>query len=275
MINSMTGFGAKECALASFGKVCVELRTSNHKFLEIVLHLPEGFLSLEERIKKEIESKVKRGRVVCAINISGGEAAAVTVNEKLLKNYIEATKKIQLQFAIKDSVKLDTLLNLPGILSLSESSLPKEKIWPVLKRVLGLSLEMLVAARRKEGEALTAHLKKEALGLKDTLEGIRRRFKKIIKEKAEKITIDEERAAFLKNSDITEEMERLSYHIKNFMARLVKGGCIGKELDFIAQEMQRETNTMGAKSCDTMISGEAVELKSRIEKIREQAQNVE
>ncbi|MDD4899658.1 MAG: YicC family protein [Candidatus Omnitrophica bacterium] len=275
MINSMTGFGAKECKVASFGKVCVELRTSNHKFLEVVLHLPEGFLALEEKVKKEIEAKIKRGRVVCAINISGGEAAAVSVNEKLLKNYVEATKKIQRQFAIKDSIKLDTLLSLPGVLSLSESTLPKEKIWPVLKTVLADSLVMLSAARRKEGGALAVHLKKEAQALKATLEGVRQRFKKVIREKAQKIALDEERAAFLKNSDITEEMERLSYHIANFMARLSKGGSVGKELDFIAQEMQRETNTMGAKSCDTVISGEAVELKSRIEKIREQVQNVE
>jgi len=275
MINSMTGFGAKECAAGGFGKICVELRTSNHKFLEIALHLPEGFLSLEERIKKEIEAKIKRGRVVCAINISGGEAASVTVNQKLLNNYIEATKKIQKQFAIKDGVALDTLINLPGVVSLSESNLPKEKIWPFLKKLLDQAIDILAAARRKEGEALVAHLKKEAQGLKDTLTGIRVRFKKIIKQKAAKITIDEERAAFLKNSDITEEMERLAYHIKNFVSKFSKGSPIGKELDFIAQEMQRETNTMGAKSCDTLISGEAVQLKSRIEKIREQAQNVE
>lgn len=275
MINSMTGFGAKECAAGAFGKICVELRTSNHKFLEIALHLPEGFLSLEERIKKEIEAKIKRGRVVCAINISGGEVASVTVNQKLLNNYIEATKRIQKQFAIKDGVKLDTLINLPGVVSLSESNLPKEKIWPFLKKLLNQALDILSSARRKEGEALVVHLKKEAQGLKDTLTGIRVRFKKIIKQKAAKITIDEERAAFLKNSDITEEMERLSYHIKNFVSKFSKGSPIGKELDFIAQEMQRETNTMGAKSCDTLISGEAVQLKSRIEKIREQAQNVE
>ena len=122
MIKSMTGFGSKEAHIEPFGKVSIELRCTNHKFLEIVFHLPEGFLSLEDRIKKEIEAKLKRGRVTCAINISGSKGSKVSINKGLLKNYILSLKSIKNEFGIKDELSINTLIHLPGILSLEESS---------------------------------------------------------------------------------------------------------------------------------------------------------
>lgn len=275
MIKSMTGFGSKEANIVPFGKVRVELRSVNHKFLETVLHLPEGFLALEEKINKEIEAKIKRGRITCAINITGGACPTVFIDKKLLCNYVTAIKSIKTQFAIRQEPDLDTLIHLPGVLSLSESRIPKLNIWPHLKVLLNQALTELLKARHKEGQALQQYLESSSRKLAKDMAVIRLRFHKIIKDKISKIDVSEEQASFLKSSDITEEMERLVFHIRHFKEQLSKPGPMGKELDFIAQEMQREANTMAAKSCDASLSVQVVAMKSQIEKIREQLQNVE
>ncbi len=275
MLKSMTGFGGREAEIAPFGKMCVELRSTNHKFLEIVSHLPEGFLSLEEKIKKEIEAKLKRGRITCSVNITGGKASGVLINKPLLKNYILILKNIKEQFQIKDEVSINTLIHLPGILYLGENKVPKVEAWPRFKALLNQALDDLVKTRQKEGGALYVYLKNRAEALKDNLDIIRKRFKKAVKDKLKAINTDEERSSFLKGADITEEIERLLFHIRNFKNKLSKQGPIGKELDFIAQEMQREANTLSAKSFDMVISARIIQIKSQIEKVREQVQNIE
>ncbi len=273
-MQSMTGFGSKEGRVA-VGKISVELRSTNHKSLEIVFHLPEGFLSLEERMKKEIEARVKRGRVICAVNISGGQPGRVSINGELLKGYLSAFKKTKRQFQLKGEPSFDTLVHLPGVLTLEDKRAMAKQSWPALKIFVDVALDGLVKTRSKEGKALFSYLKSRAQGLADSLDDIRSRFKKVVKDKLVKINTDEERASFLKNTDISEEIERLAFHIRNFSDVISKRGPIGKELDFIAQEMQREANTMGAKSCDALISAKVIQTKSQIEKIREQAQNIE
>ncbi len=275
MISSMTGFGSQEAEVDSIGRICVELRCTNHKFLETVFHLPEGMLSLEDKLKKEIEAKIRRGRIFCAINIKGKEAQGIFVNRKLLKNYLHELNSIKKEFKIKDGLALDSLIRLPGILSLKESKPAGIHIWEYLKPLLHQALSGLLKTRHKEGRALAGLLKNRTELLKKDLVLIKRRFALAVKIRLQKIQLDEERSAFLKGADITEEMDRLSFHIKNFQQKIVKGGSVGKELDFITQEMQREANTLAAKSFDLVISGRAVQMKSQIEKIREQVQNIE
>lgn len=275
MIQSMTGFGRRETQIMPFGKICVELRSSNHKFLDTVLHLPIGFLSLEDRIKKEIEAKIKRGRVTCVINIIGGHSPAVFINKEILKNYISEIKNIKGQFRIKDEVSINTLVHLPGVVSSRESIIADSRIWPGLKNLVNQARDDLIGMRKKEGKALYVYLKERTLALKTDLATIKIRFKKAIKEKLAHLKTEDERTAFLKDRDITEEVERLSFHISNFIRTLTKNDAVGKELDFIAQEMQREANTIGAKSCDTFISAQVIQIKSKIEKLREQLQNIE
>jgi uncharacterized protein (TIGR00255 family) len=275
MLNSMTGFGSKEKEVVLFGKISVELRSTNHKFLEIVFHLPDGFLSLEDKIKGEIESKVKRGRITCAVNISGGKAAHVYVNKPLLKNYLSTFKQMQKEFHIREDLSINTLIHLPGVLSLEESNSSKAGIWPHLKPLVNAAIDEFVKMRRKEGQALNHYLKNRAETLSSDLSKIKARFKEAIKKQLAALETDEARASFLKESDITEEIERLTFHIHNFKSKLGKNGPVGKELDFIAQEMQREANTLAAKSFAVEVSGKVVEMKSQIEKIREQVQNIE
>ena len=275
MIKSMTGFGSKEAYLKPFGKVSIELRSANHKFLESVFHFPVGFLSLEDRIKKEIEAKVKRGRVVCAVNISGSKGSKIFINKDLLKNYILGLKHIKKEFGIADELNINTLVHLPGILSLEENQIPASSIWPRLKILLNGALDELVKMRAKEGRALNGFLKSKADNLDKGLKAVKAAFKKAAARKACELNCDEEKASFLKGADITEEIERLTFHVRNFKSKLSKNIPMGKELDFIAQEMQREANTMAAKSFDAGISAKVVQMKSQVEKIREQVQNIE
>jgi uncharacterized protein (TIGR00255 family) len=275
IINSMTGFGCQETEVDSIGRISVELRCTNHKFLETVFHLPEGLLSLEDKLKKEIEGSLRRGRVYCAVNIKGQLAQGIFVNRKLLKNYLREFNSIKREFKIKDGLTLDALIRLPGILSLKEDKPIGAHIWEKLQPVLAQALKYLLIARQKEGRALAGVLKKRSLRLKQDLTFIKQRFTVAVKNKLKNISTEEERTAFLKDADVAEETDRLHFHINNFQHKLTQGGAVGKELDFITQEMQREANTLAAKSFDLVISGRAVEMKSQIEKIREQVQNIE
>jgi uncharacterized protein (TIGR00255 family) len=274
-MNSMTGFSAKEAAIAPFGKIVLEIRSTNHKFLETVFHLPVGFLSLEDKMKKEFEARLKRGRVVCVMSVLGSQSSKIFVDGQLLKSYIVTLKKIRQQAHIREEISLDTLIKLPGVLSLAEDKGPKSQIWPSLKKLVQKALDGLVSARKKEGEALRVYFKNSAQSLEADLRSIRAIFKKLIKRKLAEFKTSEECNGFLKDTDITEEIERLAFHIQNFKKQICKQGPIGKELDFIAQEMQREANTMGAKSPDAVLSARVVQVKSHIEKIREQLQNIE
>jgi uncharacterized protein (TIGR00255 family) len=275
MIKSMTGFGSKEANIVPFGKIRVELRSTNHKFLDIVLHLPEGFLSLEDRIKKQIEAQVKRGRVTCVINIITAKNASVFINKQLLKSYVLALKEIEGEFNISSRTTMDTLINLPGVLSLTGGIAVDESLWPRLKTLVNQAIAELVSMRAKEGRATRSYLKGQLEILKKHLNIIRSRFKKVVKDRILSLKTPEERSSFLKDTDIAEEMDRLTFHVGNFVHKFHKLGPIGKELDFVAQEMQRESNTMGAKSFDANISASVVQIKSQVEKIREQLQNIE
>jgi uncharacterized protein (TIGR00255 family) len=275
MLKSMTGFGSSERQVMGLGRISVEIRSVNHKFFELALHLPEGVLFLEERVRKEIEAVVKRGRVTCVVHILGSPPAKVFINERLLKDYLDTAGKVRKKFGLQDELSVNTLINLPGVFRLAEDRPSLQRLWPQARQLISQALGDLLRMRQKEGGALSAYLKRQALGLQAELKAIRLRFKTAVEEKAEKFSLEEERAAFLKSSDISEELERLKFHASNFINRLRNAAPVGKELDFIVQEMQRETNTLSAKSFDTVISGRAVRLKSHIEKLREQVQNVE
>jgi uncharacterized protein (TIGR00255 family) len=271
----MTGFGSSEIEVPGYGKISVELRSTNHKFLETILHLPDGSLSLEERIKKTIELKVKRGRVTCGVNLSGKQTGDASINKTLLKKYMEKINGIKKEFGLQDNLELGTLINLPGVLTLEERRVSPESLWPKLKVALNIAVNNLTKARIKEGGALQGYLKKQAEELKDRMAGIKAILKKSLKARLKAFATDEERAVFLKDTDTTEEIDRLGFHINNFKSKIIASGAVGKELDFIAQEMQREANTLAAKTFDVAVSAQVLKIKSLIEKIREQVQNIE
>jgi len=274
-MKSMTGFGSKEGNIPSLGKVSIDIRTTNHKFLETVVRLPESLLGFEERIKKEIESRLSRGRVICTLTIVDNHTNKLVFNQKILDSYIQVLNFIKRRFSLKDEISLDTIVSLPGVFSLMEHHPERTKIWPRLRGLLIEAIEDLMRRRTEEGRVLQRHIEKRANGLRRDLKILKQRFQNAVRQRLEDFSSDDERSNFLKTSDINEEIERLAFHIRNLIRRLMSSQPVGKEIDFIAQEMQREVNTIGAKSCATGISAKVVEMKSKIEKIREQAQNIE
>lgn len=275
LIKSMTGFGRAEAKAETFGSIVAELRSTNHKALEIIVHVPDGFLALEGGLKNEIEAQVQRGRITCVVNIVGGRLNRVCINKPLLKEYLSALKRIKSEFRLQDSVSLNTLIHLPGVLALAENTLEIKHITPHLKVVIKKALSELIQMRRKEGKALALYLHERVKELQEHLDAAKARFKKALDERLARIDQDEERASFLRNTDVSEEISRLAFHAKNLRDKLKKRGPVGKELDFIAQEMQREANTMAAKSFDTLVSSRVIQIKGQVEKIREQVQNIE
>ncbi|MBU1997920.1 MAG: hypothetical protein KKE64_00315, partial [Candidatus Omnitrophica bacterium] len=223
MLRSMTGFGSSKVKLLMGAKCCVELRSINHKFLETVFHLPEGFSSLEDKIRKEIEPRIRRGRINCLIHVAGLPIAQAAVDEKLLKSYISNIHKIKSKFKIKDELSINTLLNLPGALVLIKNDRIMPKVWPGLKKLVNKAVDSLLAARLKEGRGLGAYLKSRLRELENHLILLKKRLPGIVKAKAAQLRTADERSSFLNDTCISEETSRLSFHISNFKHKLKKG----------------------------------------------------
>jgi len=275
MLKSMTGFGNCEVSFPKAEKVSVELRSTNHKFLEIVVHLPEGLLSLEEKIKSLIERKVKRGRITCVVNFKSRAVANAFVNTELLKDYLKKINAARKLLGIKDEVRIDTLLSLPGILLSEEKKPLASSFWPKIKVVLEKALVRLMKSRLREGLALKRYFLKQIKELTKRLKSIKIILKQAVRVRMKNFSTDEEKAAFLKNTDVSEELAKISFYIRSLRNKINSKFAVGKELDFIAQEMQREANTLAAKTFAVKVSAEVLKVKAIIEKIREQAQNVE
>ena len=275
MLKSMTGYGGAAADAAGLGKISVEMRSTNHKSLDISIRLPEGFMFLEDKIKKLIEAKVSRGRVICFVNVSPSEKRTLYVNEGMLENYLKAVKKIKNKFGLSQNITIDTVINLPGVLTFSDIHQSKDQISRYILPCAKKAADALFISRNKEGKALEGYLSGCLEKIDKHLIRVIEEFKTALQKKLDSLSSDEERAGFLNNSDISEELHRLEYHLGTLRKKLSSTGCVGKEMDFIAQEMQREANTTGAKTFEAQISSKVVHIKSEIEKIREQIQNIE
>jgi len=274
MIKSMTGFGAAKGFISPWGRVNLEIRSINHRFLDIVLHLPEGFLHLEQKLKDEIAKRIKRGHIICRLEINPLQLKKPVLNKHLIKEYYFSLKQISRQLNLKQDININTLAGLPGIWTI-QSQLSLSLSWSKIKPLVKEALDILIQRRQQEGRALYQDLGARVQRLGEALKIIKRRFKKVIKQRIRSYNTEEEKNNFLRSSDINEEVVRLSFHLKNFTRCLKNKKAVGKELDFILQEMQREANTIGAKSIDAIISNRVIGMRSEIEKMREQVQNVE
>lgn len=274
MIKSMTGFGTATANIAPWGRVTMDVRSINHRFLDIVFHMPSGFACAEDELKRDIEKRLARGRITCAVNFNGGLAQKVSVNKVLLKQYYLELKKARDELNIKEEISINTLMHLPGLWSVEDIKAGKGSL-PGIKALMKKALDELTAGRIREGAQIYRDLMGRCKMIEATLAQIGTRYKKVLEQKASELGSPDEQNGFLKSADITEELVRLGFHIKSAKLKLNGSQAVGKELDFVAQEMQREINTVGAKSVDAAVSGKVVQIKSEIEKIREQLQNVE
>ena len=292
-MRSMTGYGRGETAKDGF-KFTVELNSINRKQSDISINLPKELVELEPRIRDEINAHLSRGRinVVVAFHRSNAKVEEqVELDVALAKAYQRAIQKLQKGMKLSGSLTLDTILRAPGVLKLAEAALDAESIWPHVESALRKAITGLVKMREKEGKFLANDLAQRLSLLEVGLELIRKSAPEIVaryreqlharvKEAGLNVPLDDERLVkevvfFADRCDISEEITRLSSHFNQCRGCLKSNEPVGRTLDFLAQEMGREINTIGSKANDALISREVVTLKAELEKFREQAQNVE
>jgi uncharacterized protein (TIGR00255 family) len=288
----MTGFGRGKAVLKG-GSIIVEIKTVNHKFFEMTAKLPNHISTFEDRIKEIIQKKVRRGKVNLNLIYDGviAKDEKVEVNTPLARSYCNALVRLERSLGLKGGVSAEDLILLPGVLNYEVREESLLRLWSKVKEALDAALEKIVADRTREGRALHKDMMKRAGRITKMLDVIseravsnveeyRKKFAQRVKELSGGQTIDAGRlemevAIFAKNCDISEEITRLYNHLSNFTKTISQEGEAGKKLDFIAQELHREINTIGAKASDFRISKNVIEIKSEIEKIREQVKNIE
>ncbi len=295
MIRSMTGFGQAELKVAE-GSVRVELKSTNHKFLETSLRLPGHLADMEELLRRQISQKVHRGKIFLFVSspdpsvVSSRLILNIRMAKEIFRRAEEVKKILKLKSVSEDAI-LREVLRHPEVLTKDSSTRNRVVFSKQIVRAMEIALSDLDESREKEGRALFNDLKGRVREIRNSLKVIEKRLPILAKEYKKNLEmrmkdflkngdIDKERlttevAQYLKNSDISEEVTRLHSHLKGMDRALAEKGELGRKIDFIAQEMTRETNTIGAKSSDPAIANGVIQIKSSIEKIREQAQNVE
>lgn len=274
MIKGMTGFG-----ISSFSykgrKYVVSIKSVNHKFLDFVINLPDGIFSLDTKIKKALSKSLNRGRVTFQLVSLEPCSQEPVLNKKVLVKYFNLIRDIRRSLKIKQEISLHDIIDLPEVIYFKKSSdCSQKQFHSVLNKNIAKALNNLSAMRRQEGKLICADLLKRFNKISQKLKLIKKRLVSIIEEQKTKLSNDELKD-FLKNYNIEEEVVRLGFHVQTFKNTIRQSGSLGKILDFIAQEMQREINTLSAKIRDSAVAYHSVIIKDEIEKVREQLQNVE
>jgi uncharacterized protein (TIGR00255 family) len=294
MIRSMTGYGRAEAAGARL-MLSAECKSVNHRHLDIALKLPRALTGFEPDVRRLAQSAVGRGRVEITVSMSpvpGGPLSALSVNVSQARQYAMAARELADQLGLDEGPRLAWLLEQPGVMSHdAEPALSPEEGWPLLADVVTRALTELVSRRVAEGEALarelgalhdvlSAHVAQMAERAPAAVERRAARLRERIQSLIGEATPDETRiateiAVWADKTDITEELTRLRAHADQLTLLLRDGGMVGRTLDFLIQEMNREVNTVGSKADDLEISQAVIAAKSTLEKLREQAQNIE
>lgn len=273
MITGMTGFGSAEISTSDV-KGTVEIKTVNHRYFDISYYFPIGFGSIEEKVKRIVNDEVKRGRVTISLKLVQRSTQTGVLNHDAVKRYLEVAKILEKNYGLKNQTTVSDILRLPGVINVHDSVLDPEELWPFIEKALRKAVKEVVLMRKREGKTLAADISDKLRIMATNIIKIRQRAKALLQEK-KKIQTNEEFSSYQKSNDINEELTRLSHYIDEAKALLKSGDLVGKKFDFVAQEMQRETNTVGSKVQDQTVSNAVIALKSKIEKIREQSQNVE
>lgn len=293
MIRSMTGYGRGE-TIGEATAFIVEMRSVNNRYLDIQVKTPRSLGMLEPRIKKSVQTAFARGRIDVFITRMGGESAPVrlAVDFALAEQYIVILKELKRRFSLGGNLDLASLQSLPDVIGREEMAEDPEKIWSLLSPALAQAAERLRTMREEEGGALAVDIKDRLALIEAMAADVRARVPasvelahkrlteavaRIAQEQADPSRIAQEIAILADKTDITEELTRLGSHIAQFrrMLETVGGDSVGRKLDFLVQEMGREVNTIGSKALDADVSMTVVNMKAELEKIREQAQNIE
>lgn len=292
MWQSMTGFGRAELEREG-RKLTVELKSVNHRFSEVNVRFPRELSPLEERIKRLITSRLGRGRIDAFVTYSyqGEGLYQARVDKDLAVAYYNGMKDLAQAVGVPFTVGLTQLAGLPDVVKIERQADDLDKVWAMMEEALSVALDQLVIMRRHEGQRLAMDIEARLGTIGDlvrqvedraplVVEDYQRRLRERIRELLGTVQVDEARlltevALFADRSAITEELVRLHSHQDQFACSLNSEETVGRKLDFLLQEMNREVNTIGSKANDLVIGGLVVELKAELEKIREQIQNIE
>lgn len=294
MIRSMTGFGRAEVAGEAL-TVTVEARSVNHRHLDVGIRLPNALAALDADIRRLVQARLGRGRIDLSVQVApvaSQSTRTVRVDIALARRYVEQARQLAREIGLPDQIPLGWVLERGGVFELSDAP-PAEitAVWPLVADALSRALDELVERRSVEGAALGAELRALGaalaaavgqMGARAPLAAARReeRLRERMTALLADIPVDEGRiatevAVWATKTDVTEELARLRVHLDEFGAMLDKGGSVGRQLDFLIQEMNREINTTGSKADDLELSQAALTAKGLLEKIREQVQNLE
>ena len=292
MIKSMTGFGRCEVQEAE-RKITVEMKSVNHRYLDVNIKMPKKLNFFEAAIRNELKNYIQRGKVDVFITYEDFTESNVCVkyNKELAAEYMKYLNQMAEDFSMDNDVRISCLSRYPEVLTMEEQTIDEEALWQLLDKAIRGAAEGFVETRIKEGEHLREDLIGKLDGMLSHVDFITERSPQIITEYRQKLEdkvkdlledtkVDENRllmevTIFADRVCVDEELVRLKSHIETTKETLIQGGSIGRKLDFIAQEMNREANTILFKSNDLEISNRAIELKTEIEKVREQIQNIE
>lgn len=292
MIKSMTGFGRAEITEDN-RKFTVELKSVNHRYLDVNIKMPKKFNFFESSIRNLLKEYIQRGKVDVFITYEDYSESNVSVkyNAELAKEYLGYLNQMAEQFGLENDIRVSTLSRYPEVLSMEEVNADEKQIWMLLEKTIRQAATQFVESRVKEGEALRDDLISKLDGMLVHVDYIAQRSPEIVEEYKAKIydkvkelltdaQVEDNRilmevTIFADKICVDEEIVRLRSHIETTRQTLLEGGSIGRKLDFIAQEMNREANTTLSKANNLDISNRAIELKTEIEKVREQIQNIE
>lgn len=293
MISSMTGYGRGQCTSDGMD-VTVEIKSVNHRYFEFSARIPRNFLFLEEKLKSFFGQTIQRGKVECFVQITclDDENVSVSANIPLARSYQSALKNIAESLGVSADVSANALSRFNDVLELKKSEIDEEKVWNTVKVAADEALKGIVAMRRAEGEKLKNDVLSRLDFISDKVSMIEDRSPQTVKEYSEKlltrmrealgdnIHIDEQRilteaAIYADKVAVAEETVRLSSHMSQLKTFLISDEAIGRKMDFLVQEMNREANTIGSKAQDVEIARAVLDIKAEIEKIREQIQNIE
>ena len=292
MIKSMTGFGRCEVS-ENDRKFTVEMNSVNHRYLDVNIKMPKKLNFFESSIRALLKDYIQRGKVDMFITYEDMTENNVSVkyNKDIAGEYLKYLREMAEEFGLDDDIRVSTLSRYPEVLTMEEVTIDEEGIWKTLEKAIKGAAEGFVETRIKEGENLRTDLISKLDGMLSHVDFIQERSPQIIAEYKQKlegkvkdlladVKVDENRllmevTIFADKVCVDEEIVRLKSHIETTKATLQAGGSMGRKLDFIAQEMNREANTILSKANDLEISNRAIELKTEIEKVREQIQNIE
>ena len=292
MIRSMTGYG-RAVQMIDGREITVELRSVNNRYLDCTVKLPRMFSFAEDSVKNRVKAAVSRGKVDVYIGVNAAQAAdvQVAINRPVLESYFAALRQIESEYGVRDDVTVMSLARLPDVFSVEKTEEDEQKLTQDILSVAEEAIARYNTMRETEGAALEADLRSRAATIlervalveqrsPETVSEYRERLRQKMQEVLQNTAIDEgrilqEAAIYADRIAVDEETVRLRSHLAQLGDMLTKGGAIGRKLDFLLQELNRETNTIGSKCNDLELSNIVVEMKAELEKIREQTQNIE